>query len=429
MTFPIRLPAVLLFLVSAFLAAACSQAAAAKAEFKALHVFKAGRDGDFPRGGLVADSDGNLYGTVLYGGSYTYGGTVFMLTPPPRGDTKWRYRVIHRFSTDLSEGNGPIGALTIRKGVLYGTTHGGGDPSCGCGTVFRLRPLDRAKTKWKYATIHRFRDPKTGTTPNAGVVFGPDGALYGATIGGGKKGAGVVFRLTGSGDKPWTKTIIHEFTGDNPNSGPEGELLLDAKGSEVYGTTYGNGKFGQGTVFRLKRAGHAWTHTVLHDFRGIYTSQPADGSQPRGILAWGKDGSLYGTTELGDRGGHWNGGTIYQLKPKAGGKWSYSVLHEFIGGDDDGHQPKSGLTRAPDGSFFGVTAGGGATGAGALYNLTGNAQGKWRVKVLYSFNSNRGDTPWSRPILRKGTLFGTVIQGANVPKCTTGCGAVYQFRP
>src|SRR5205823_86854 len=99
--------------------------------------------------------------------------------------------------------------------------------------VYRLRPLNKAKTSWKHTTIHRL-DPLKQQTPEAGVVFGPDGALYGSTAKSGKHNAGTIFRLTGSGDQQWAYEKLYDFenqksNGPDGSSGPAGELLIDPK--------------------------------------------------------------------------------------------------------------------------------------------------------------------------------------------------------
>lgn len=400
-----------------------------RAAFSVLHFFKGGRDGSQPND-LAVDADGNLYGTTYYDGAHAYGGTVFMLQPPGAGRSDWVYRVIYRFQLDSQDGQHPRGTLTIRNGILYGALHSGADPLCGCGAIFKLRPLNRAKTDWKYTIIYRFNDERSGMNPTSAPVFGPDGALYGATAGGGRDFAGTIFKLTGSGDRLWTRTVLHQFRSTNPNSGPQGPLLFHPSGDTIYGTTYAGGANFHGTVFQLKRgAGGAWAHSVIHTFKAPH-QEPADGGLPRGGLVFGNDGAIYGTTEQGDDGGSWNGGTIYRLKRAADGKWDYRILHEFIGGEDDGYAPKSGLTMDREGNFYGTTAGGGARSAGVVYKLSRSASGRWGVRVVHSFDhANGGDAPWSQPVLKSGALYGTTLQGGPLTGCGTGCGIVYRLRP
>jgi uncharacterized repeat protein (TIGR03803 family) len=94
-------------------------------------------DGANPRGGLVFDAKGNLYGTTTGGGAYG-GGTVFKLTS---SGGNWTETVLHSFG--WSDGAGPYGSLLRKGGILYGTTSWGGANNRG--TVFALNPEKRKK--------------------------------------------------------------------------------------------------------------------------------------------------------------------------------------------------------------------------------------------------------------------------------------------
>ena len=62
---------------------------------------------------------------------------------------------------------------------------------------------------------------------------------------------------------------------------------MQGRDGSFYGTTYGGGAAGHGTVFRMPPGG---TVTVLHAFRG-----DADGAEPIAALVQTADGTLYGT--------------------------------------------------------------------------------------------------------------------------------------
>jgi uncharacterized repeat protein (TIGR03803 family) len=95
-----------------------------------LHRFT-GTDGEKPYGSVVRDGRGNLYGSTLLGGAYSYG-TIFKL------DTAGKETVLHSFSYSAS-GASPLSAsLWGAAGKLYGTTSEGG-PSGG-GLVFQIVP-------------------------------------------------------------------------------------------------------------------------------------------------------------------------------------------------------------------------------------------------------------------------------------------------
>jgi uncharacterized repeat protein (TIGR03803 family) len=153
-----------------------------------IHLFgQLSTDGVYPWGGLIADSDGNLYGTASAGGKYGYG-NVFKLA----AGAAWEETDLYDF-TGLSDGASPSGTLLRDShGNLYGTTPGGGAYTCG--TVFRLTP------DGKETVLYSFKGLSDGDQPSSGVVADKQGNLYGTTTYGGSanytQGLGVVFKIT-----------------------------------------------------------------------------------------------------------------------------------------------------------------------------------------------------------------------------------------
>jgi uncharacterized repeat protein (TIGR03803 family) len=93
-------------------------------------------DGVYPEGGVIFDSDGNLYGTTYEGGANDFDGTVFKLTP---GGGTWTETVLHSFHSNAVDGYNPeAGLIMDTAGNLYGTTNAGG--AYGYGTVFEVTP-------------------------------------------------------------------------------------------------------------------------------------------------------------------------------------------------------------------------------------------------------------------------------------------------
>jgi uncharacterized repeat protein (TIGR03803 family) len=103
-----------------------------------LYNFQGGTDGIFPFDGVVRDTNGNIYGSTLYGANSAchYGcGTVFEVTP---SGTETQL-----FLFSGSNGTWPEGVVRDAKGNLYGVTGYGGNPGCheiGCGLVFEITP-------------------------------------------------------------------------------------------------------------------------------------------------------------------------------------------------------------------------------------------------------------------------------------------------
>lgn len=100
------------------------------------------------------------------------------------------FSVIHSF--DISDGWYPDAGLTIdHAGNLYGTTAYGGNGTYN-GTVFKLT---HHGSGWVLSELYKFSGGDDGSTPEARVVFGPDGKLYSSAVSGGSGGYGVVFSL------------------------------------------------------------------------------------------------------------------------------------------------------------------------------------------------------------------------------------------
>ena len=94
--------------------------------------------------------------------------------------------------------------------------------------------------------------------------------------------------------------IIYNFSAapgnDGPFVGPEDKLVMDAAGN-LYGTTFSDGAYDAGSVFKLTPSSDGWTYTSLHDFTG-----DTDGLWPVSSLVFDANGNLYGTTTAGGTG-------------------------------------------------------------------------------------------------------------------------------
>jgi len=245
-----------------------------------LFAFKNGNDGGDPEAGLILDSAGNLYGTTAYGGKKG-GGTVFMLTK------SGAETVLHNF--EKTDGQRPLaGLVRDSAGNLYGTTVNGG---AGYGTVFKVG-------HGKEAVLYSFTGGTDGAYPNAGLVRDNQGNLYGTTTEGGANGVGVVFKMSKSG-----QTVLHSFAGGSDGGRPYAGLVRDAKGN-LYGTASTGGSYGYGVVFELDTTG---TETVLHNFTGA-----SDGAFPAKGLIRDSSGTLYGTAPSG---GADDAGTVFKITP------------------------------------------------------------------------------------------------------------------
>jgi hypothetical protein len=228
--------------------------------------------GDLPLAGVVA-LGGSLYATNWESDGIGGCGMVYEVSPPAIAGGAWTGTVIHGFGGPPDDGCNSDAPLTVGPGgVLYGTTaYGGSSPQCqttpGCGTVFQLTPPSTAGGAWTETVIYNFTALEgDGAYPEAGVVLGKNGVLYGTTILGGSatsgspcsafgaSGCGTVFKLTPSTTPggAWTETILHSFSGQNGDGSQPGPLFWSASTGVLYGPTRGGGAFGQGTIFAVK---------------------------------------------------------------------------------------------------------------------------------------------------------------------------------
>jgi uncharacterized repeat protein (TIGR03803 family) len=395
--------------VRAWLAGAAVAAiglAPATAAWKAalLHSFD-GTDGAEASGGLSADAAGNFYGVTCAGGRDGHG-TVFELRPPEGPGLGWTAVVLHSFGA--REGMCPSGNIVLdAAGDVFGTALRGG--AHGDGTVFEVEPPRGPGAGWRASVLHAF-DLRDGYRPT-GVALGADGALYGATSGGGRFNQGTVYRLAPPGGPGlgWTETVLRSFR--DGYSDPQ-NVILDGSGN-VYGDTMFSGDvYDAGTVFRLTppAEGHgAWTNTVLHVFHH------SDGYAPGGLVL-DAAGNLYGWAA----GGVHQDGLVFKLAPPEGGRgrWHETVLHVFDHADGSG---VSSLVMDEGGDLYGTTLGGGRCfgASGVVFSLQ---PPRWNETVLACFGSHAGFSAFG--LAFDGDLFGLSRFGGRY-----GEGSAYRLTP
>ena len=375
------------------------------------------------------------------------------------------FSVIHSF-TGGPGGLGPRAGVTIRGNELYGTTSSDG-------TVYRLT---HSGSNWLYSPIAPF--PYCCQTVS-GVVFGPDGHLYGTKFEGGKYNGGAVFKLTppvgicrtaacywtvndlydfglgtdgsgpGSGDLIWdqqgniygttiyggydhfgtvyeltpsgngyTESVIQSFS-DFDGAYPESGLVFDNNGN-LFGTTFQGGSNDQGVVFELSYAEGVWTENVLYRFQNA-----SDGENPFGGLIFDSAGNFYGTTS----GGCCGGASVFELSP-VGDTWGFTLLYSLPGYECG---PYANLAFGPDGALYGTTYCGGTYNYGSVFKLS-NTQNGWAYTSLYDFTGGSdGAYPLSNVTFdADGNLYGTASMGGlQGGYCANynGCGVVWMIKP
>ena len=447
------------FWIAAILLLAAASLCSAQTE-SVLARFNARSDGAGPRGGLIADSAGNLYGTTSWGGDGTSQvcrnglvgdcGTVFELSPPAPGSGKWTETVLHRFTT-IPDGSYPVGNLVMDSaGNLYGTTASGGD-SQNHGIIYQVSPPAVAGDPWTETVIYRFSGPD-GQTPSAGLVIDASGNLYGTTSYGGICGLGTAFELSPPVTQggAWTQQVIHNFRRrcnghvSNDGAAPLAGLAI-GPGGTLLGTTEAGGQYDYGTAFALVPPHGGiltWTEKVIYNFTGA-----SDGRFPLAGLAI-DHGNAYGTTAYGGDGTctyEFSGcGVVFQLTPAGpGNSWILTTIYTFTG-SFDGQNPFAGVILDKKGNVFGTTTGGGNTncndnysvGCGVVYEVSPpvNAGDPWTQSTLYAFTGDVDGRMSVAPLVigKSGALYGTSFSGGNM-QCTdygsAGCGTVFKVVP
>ena len=427
------------FAILAAAVLATSTLSVAQPQALLLHSFN-GTNGKGPVAGLIADKTGHLFGTTFQGGAHGYG-TVFELFPNGHGG--WTEKILHSFPAFDGDGLYPIASLTSdASGNLYSTTRDGG--ATGAGTVFELsHNLDGS---WSETILHSFTSySPDGSSPAAGVTFDSAGNIYGTTAAGGEGvcygtegyttyGCGTLFQLSPNGHGGWVERILFNFS-ISAGAWPSSDLTWDAAGN-LYGTTgYGGsgycaGGTGCGTVFEFHpTTGGGWVEKVLYSFAYDSTiTGAANAAVPQGGIVFDAAGNIYGTLYWG--GAYYDGhrtGVVYELISNGHGKWKERILHSFDGGN--GTTPYGNLIFDAAGNLYGTTAGSYSYN-GTVYKLSPTVDGRWKSSVLHAFSqccidsSDRTGIVSGLMMDSAGSLFGTAkIGGSN------NLGMVFEIKP
>ena len=210
--------------------------------------------------------------------------------------------------------------------------------------------------------------------------------------------------------------IIHDFNSKTDGGSPSGGVVADATGN-VYGAMSG-GQTGFGFVYEI--ASRNQLFNTLYNFTG-----GPDGGYPNSPIV-GPEGVLYGTANGGCCG------LVYSLRPGPTAcltnscRWTESSVYQFTG--TDGVAGPGNLLFDHAGNLYGTSAGGGAYGNGAVFELSPSAGG-WTETILYSFTGGSdGGGPNSLIVGIDGNLYGTTVSGGgNGYECTPECGVVFQL--
>src|ERR1039457_2969177 len=276
-----------------------------------------------------------------------------------------------------------------------------------CATTAIALPAQTLTTLYTFCSQTGCPD---GDGPHAGLVQATNGDLYGTTWGGGVNGQGTVFKITQGG----TLTTLYSFCsqtncadGAYPYAG-----LVQAANGDLYGTTYFGGTNGQGTVFKITQGG---TLTTLYSF--CSQTNCTDGTGPYAGLVQAANGDFFGTTSNGYD-------TVFKITP--GG--TLTTLYSFCSQTNctDGATPYAGLVQAANGDLYGTAYNGGANGdLGTVFKITPTGT----LTTLYSFCSQSGCTDGAHPAgglvqAADGDFYGTTSGGG-----AADLGTVFKITP
>lgn len=138
------------------------------------------------------------------------------------------------------------------------------------------------------------------------MIFDSLGNLYGAAAGGGL-GRGTVYELSPV-QGGWAFAVLHSFSGEEAD-GPASKLTMDAAGN-LYGSSFGGGTFGTGTVYKLTPSTGGWVYSTLHSF----DSGDSGGFDLYGSVVLDAAGNVYGTAAAGPYPSP-DAGAVFEITP------------------------------------------------------------------------------------------------------------------
>jgi uncharacterized repeat protein (TIGR03803 family) len=301
-------------------------------------------------------------------------------------------------------------SMSAQKNQLFGKVNRFHWLAIGCLLIGLCLPLQSKAQLYGESVLYSFTGGGDGAHPYGGMVEDAQGNLYGTTIQGGAHQYGVLFKLQTNG----SEVVVHNFPSNGGEAALPTNLAMDGQGN-MYGTTYGGGKYSQGSVFEVNSSGR---FSAVYSFPG-----GGSGKEPQSGLLVNAAGNIYGTTEQGGNVSSCDSagcGVVFEIDTHH----QESELYVFTGTDGDGYWPTAdSLVQDAHGNLYGTTFEGGAFGYGTVFKLEPSG----KETVLHSFSETQGDGahPYSGVVLdANGNLYGTTTWGG-----TYGYGMVYKLTP
>jgi len=234
----------------------------------------------------------------------------------------------------------------------------------------------------------------------------------GAWAGGeGKAGNGVEAGSGGNG----TFTVLYSFgghSGDPRYPGYQG-IIAQGRDGNLYSSTDVGGTYDLGTAFKITPTGDV---TVLYNFDDPLDEYGGPGSG----LTLGTDGNFYGACIYCGGGNGY--GTVFKITPSG----EVTTLYEFTGQNEDAY-PHAPPIQAADGNLYGTAAGDFYGNGGEVYRMTPSGS----KITLFHLDHQQGAAPVD-PLVQAtdGNLYATTNGGGNNYNCgNAGCGVIFKITP